>query len=80
MINEEVHRYKVYAHQREKKEKICAYALNRAANKVKSHAFSVWRDRNNELREHEAQNLVDKGEERIQDLEEELRDLEELES
>ena len=46
LIQRELRRYKVYAHQRERKEKLCAHILVRAANKLKGRAFRSWRERN----------------------------------
>lgn len=75
MIQHELNRYRIFAHQREKKEKLCAHLLARRAEKVKQNAFSEWRKRNEEMKEMEALELADRGEDRIQSLEEELKDL-----
>lgn len=68
-IQGELHRYKIYSHQRDKKEKLCAYVFMRNAKKVKQFAFSTWRKNSNQLRDQENIELAHRGESKLEYLE-----------
>lgn len=64
------------SHQRDKKEKLCAHIFIKNAKKVKKNAFESWRSNVDEMRDAECEMLAEKGYSKIQNIEDELRDLE----
>ena len=76
-VEKELRRYKVLAHQREKKEKLCVHILMKNADKLKKNAFDVWKKNVNNMRDEEYEELGRKGYKKMNNLEYELKELEE---
>lgn len=71
--------HKVLAYQEDRKEKLCAHVFIKNLRKVQLYGLLTWKKRVSQMKEAELENLEDMGSNKINSLEEEVNQLEELE-